>query len=73
MPWTHGLIGTDLQTETGEPREEPVPLPQKMWNSNAKKEIVSPAADKVTSLGIARINQWIANQLTKGRKIPKSA
>ena len=72
MPWTHGLIGTGWQIETTKPKEELAPQPQKMWINCAKKDTVSHATNKATSLGIAQINPLITNQPTKrSRKTPK--
>ena len=56
MLWTHALIGTVRQIETAKPKEGPAPQPQKMWINSVQKAAVSPATNRVTSLGIAQIN-----------------
>ena len=72
MPWTRELIGTVRQIETAEPKEGLAPQPQKMWINSAQKAAVSPATNRVTSLGIARINPRTlkpTNPLSKRRKL----
>ena len=71
MLWIHELIGTVWQIETAEPKEGLVPQPQKMLISSAQKATVSPATNRVTSLGIARINPQTkpTNPLSKRRKL----
>ena len=56
MLWTRALIGTVRKIETAEPKEGLAPQPQKMLINSAQKAAVSPATNRVTSLGIARIN-----------------
>ena len=56
MPWTCGLIGTVRKIETAKPKEGLAPQPQRMLINSVQKATVSPATNRVTSLGIARIN-----------------
>ena len=53
---TPKLIGTVRQIETVEPKEGLAPQPQKMLINSTQKAAVSPATNRVTSLGIAWIN-----------------
>ena len=74
--WTRALIGTNRQIETAEPKEGLVPQPQKMLINSAQKAAVSPATNRVTSHGIARINPRIlkpTNPLSRKAKARQAA